>query len=225
MNRGDKMANKYKLNVSDEQIDNLKKAFQAGSPLDVALSYAQISKYTFYYWVSIANVVRAVKEADFVKEQEEMNKIGIDLSSIREQIEIDSESIFRTGVNAYFNPDPRAIKKYRENSAFRVFANQVYDIILECDKKRSEVILYHLTAIRESVKKRGAPPTSSQWFLERTLPRQFGRTFLPEENDKRPVEPIKIEFVSADEKDTKDRVKAMERTVEVELGITPNAKS
>lgn len=219
------MANKYKLNVDDTQIENLKKSFQAGAPLDVALAYAQISKYTFYYWVSIANVVRACKEADFVKEQEEMNKIGIDLSSIREQIEIDSESIFRTGVNAYFNPDPRAIKKYRENSAFRVFANQVYEIICDCDKRRSEVILYHLTAIRDSVKKRGAPPVSSQWFLERTLPKQFGRNFVQEENENKVVKPVQIEFVSPDKKDTQERVKAMERTVEVELGISPNAKS
>ena len=224
------MANiKYQINVSEEQINNLKKALHVGSPLSTALKFAGISRSTYYYWVAIASLVRYVKEQEFAKQQSDLVDAGISFAAIKESIQEDQKETehHQSTIDAFIEPTPESILKYKTNRSFKEFADKVYAIIEDCDRMRSEIVMYHLTAIRDSARQRGASSNASQWFLERTLPEYFGRVKTPEEienENKKKVETVEVKFISPDNKDTTQRVRDMETLVEHQLGMeTPKS--
>lgn len=218
------MANvKYVINASDDQIANLKKALHVGSPLDVALKYSRISKATFYYWVAIANVVKAAREQEFIRLQEEEVNSGVSMSDV--QMCVDNENKANSGakytIDAFIQPTKESLMKYRNNKRFKEYADKVYDIINECDSLRSEIVLYHLTAIRDAARQRGGNAVSSQWFLERTMPEFFGRQDTINQNIETKgtaPAPVVVKFVNPKDAESKDRVKMMEQTIMDELG-------
>ena len=130
---------------------------------------------------------------------------------------------YKAGIDAFIEPTAESLLKYKVNKSFREFCQQAYQIICRCDKARSDIVLAHLKAIRESATgenryAKGKNMSASQWFLERTLPNYFGRPIDNVVADaNKPIEPIKVEFVSSTNKETKDRVKAMEDLVASEM--------
>lgn len=216
---------KYIINATDQQIALLQNALRVGSPLDVALKFANISKQTYYYWVSLASIVKYELEKEYAQQQEAIAESGVSFKYIREKVMEDTRSInnYKSTIDAFIEPSKESLMKYRTSKNFKEFCQQAYQIINECDKARSDIVLAHLKAIRESATgenryAKGKNMSASQWFLERTLPNYFGRPIdnVAIENSK-PIEPIKVTFVSSNDKETKDRVKAMEDLVKAEL--------
>jgi len=212
---------KYKINVSEEQLDKFYKALHVGSPLNVALSFAGISKTTYILWIEIASVVRYCKEMDMLKEEADILQTGIDMSEIKQEIE---QANANTGnsqitVSAYKKPNGESILRYRNNLAYQKYADEVFEIIQKCDSLRSEIVLYHLTAIRDGARTRASNTNASQWFLERTLPDVFGKND-PTKTDIESItqtKEVKIEFIDPDSNDSIDRVRRMEQQVEEQL--------
>lgn len=216
---------KYIINAKDEQIQMLQNALKVGSPLDVALKFANISKQTYYYWVSLASIVKFELEKEYAEQQTAMADSGVSFKYIREKVMEDNKQCqnYKSTIDAFVEPSKESLLRYRTNKSFKEFCQKAYQIINECDKCRAEIVLAHLKAIRESATgenrySKGKNMSASQWFLERTLPNVFGRPIdnIAMENNK-PIEPIEVKFVSSNDKETKDRVKAMEELVSSEL--------
>ena len=222
------MANiKYQIKATNEQLEKLYKSLHVGSPLNVALSFAGIPMATYCFWQQIASVVAYQKEIDDLKELDQAMKSGASFSQVRNEM-ADAQTFEThkaTAISAYREPSAEMILRYKNNKSFRDFANQVYQIIRKCDEMRSEIVLYHLAAIRDCAKQRGANSNASQWFLERTMPEYFGRCDrygdIPQTETK--TTQVKVEFVDPNTKESKDRVKAMENLVADQL--LPNDKN
>lgn len=222
----------FKINISDEQKEKLRQALKNGSPLTVALSYARIPVTLYYYYVEVANVSAYFKERELLKYEEEMIKSGVSLADVKQEAEeLNSFSVNRNGaINTFKEPSAKAIFRYKNNRTFKNFADEVYDMISEFDNLRSEAVLLHLSTINKSAGKRGVNTTSSQWFLERTMPEHFGRvdkTINKSEsqvtinNEGEPVgqglPPIKVEFIDPTTEESKNRVREMEKLVHEQL--------
>ena len=213
------MNKKYELNATPEQITKLKQALGVGSPLTVALAFSGISTTTYYYWIEIAAVVSYVRSQEFAKKEKENIRSGVSFSEIQDSIQ---ESELLTASKKAKEPSPEAIQRYKMSRQFKEFADKIYAIVNSCNEVRSQIVMHHLIAIRDAATKRGVNANASQWFLERTMSQYFGRKDGTEEAETAKVKSVKIEYIDSDNKDTKERVKAMEQLVEHELGGEPN---
>lgn len=230
----------YSINLTEDQKEKLRYALRSGSPLTVALVYAQIPPFQYYYFVEVANIVRYFKEMESVKLYNETIKAGVSFADIREESQdLNSFKVNRNGAIATFKePSEIAKKRYKENRTFKAFADEVYDFINEMDLLRSEAVVAHLAVIRSSAGKRGVNTTSSQWFLERAIPEHFGKnervtqriegnvhqTFSAEGDiDKPALPPIKVEFINPNNNDSINRLKEMEDKVRQQVLGKDNA--
>ena len=177
------------------------------------------------------NVVYQEAEDAFKnKLDDETIKAGVSFADIRDESqELNTFSNNRNGgIATYKEPTEKAKLRYRNNRTFKVFADEVYEFINECDTLRSEAVLYHLNEIRKSAGKRGVNTQSSQWFLERAVPEHFGKkdtitqriegnmhqTFSSDGDvDKPALPPIKVEFINPNSNDSLNRLKEMENKV------------
>lgn len=224
----------FEIKLSEDQKTKLKNALLSGSPLPVALSFARISPVQYYYYVEVANVSRWFKEKEFIKQNDEFIKAGVSFADIREEAAAATtfEKNSNGGINTFKEPTAEAINRYKNNKSFREFADEVYDFIAECDNNRSEAVMFHLAEIRKAAGKRGVNTNSSQWFLERAVPEHFGKnervtqriegsmhqTITQEGDGVEPgLPPVKVQFVSPDTTECKQRVKAMEDLVAEQL--------
>ena len=221
----------FKINLTDEQIDKFKNALSTGAPLMVALSFAKIPTVTYFYYVDLANISAYFREKEYLKQEDEMIKSGIDLEAVRnESAEFGSQ--FATLSNAlrpYKEPTATSILRYKNNKTFKALCDQVYDLLEECNMLRAGIAIHHLVAIRKAVDKRGVNTQSSQWFLERTMPDYFGRVdktrveanvknhTLIGQDETDGLPPIKVEFVDPNTRESKDRVRDMEELVDAQL--------
>ena len=220
----------FTINLTEDQKTKLRNALGAGSPLTVALAYAKIPAVQYYYYVEVANISRYFKEMEFVKLDDETIKAGVSFADIRDESqELNTFSNNRNGgIATYKEPTEKAKLRYRNNRTFKVFADEVYEFINECDTLRSEAVLYHLNEIRKSAGKRGVNTQSSQWFLERAVPEHFGKkdmvtqriegnmhqTFSSDgDADKPALPPIKVEFINPNSSESLNRLKEMENKV------------
>lgn len=224
----------YTIKISDEQQEKLKKALRTGSPLTVALAYARIPATQYYYYVEVANISWYFKNLELTKEEESVIHSGITLSDVEKEAKaLNTHKVNTNGaINIYKEPNAESILRYKNNRTFKEFCDKVYEFINECDNLRSEAVLYHLTAIHQSVGKKGVNTSASQWFLERTIPEHFGKTekvtqriegdihqtFSGDDELGEALPPIKVEFVDPNTKESKDRVKDMEDLVRDQLG-------
>lgn len=220
------MANiKYELSVTDNQIEMLIQAFETGCPVDVALQYSKINKATYYYWLAVANVVKRCKENDFMKKQSELVNDGISISDVSDAIDfVNQEKESKATIDAYIEPNPKSILKYRNNKRYKEFADKVYEIIERCDFARSKNILDHLEMIKRASRTPKISANSSQWYLERALPEVFGKTNnnantinMDDENADKKVKGIQIEFINPETRENQDRVRDMEKEILNEL--------
>lgn len=203
---------KYEINATESQLDNLYKALHTGSPLDIALTYSRINKTTYYFWLANACVARYCKEEDFLRMQQDD---GNSLMAIREKLEEDNaEKTTSMGVGAFIDPTQEQILRYRNNKSYKKYCDQCAAIIDKCETMRSEIIMFHLSCVRDSAKQRGMNSMSSQWFLERACPNQFGRRDIGESSSsKEEARAFTVKFVDPNNKESQDRVKAMEALI------------
>ena len=204
---------KYEINATPQQLDNLYKAIHCGSPLDIALSYAGISKTTYYFWLATACIAKYCKEEDFLRSQIDSGDM---FAAIREKVDADNdEEKCKLGVGGFVQPSPEQVQRYRNNQRFKKYADEVCAILDKCEQMRNEIVIFHLSCIRDAAKQRGMNSISSQWFLERTCPNQFGRKDLGQEGSsgKEEAKAFQVKFVDPNSAESKDRVKAMEALI------------
>lgn len=205
---------KYSINATEEQIDKLVKSLKLGSPLNIALQYANISATTYYYWVAMYSIVFEAKNQDELKELD-ADKMGLSIESIKDMA---NESMPRkkTAMNAYIEPSAESMMQYRNRTSFHAFADQCYQIITMCNEARASAALSHLTSITKSINDKRVNASGSMWFLERTFSEYFSKPnekSKEEENIKTPIEGIKVEFVDPGTTEAKKRIKIMEEQI------------
>ena len=215
------MSKKSKIvTASDEQLDTLYKALKGGAPLLIALQYAKINRATYYYWVAVSCVVEQAHSQEELEAMEDIFDSGISIQQVRDL----SESVAaqkKTGVSVWIEPSQESILQYKNNRKFRKFADWCHEVISECDFIRSQLALYHLGNIRNSVdKKNRLNASGSMWFLERTMSDFFAKPSektVDEAREAAPVASVKVEYVDPNSPETKDRVIAMEAELEKKI--------
>lgn len=205
---------KLKINATEEQIAKLTKALKAGSPLNLALQYAQIPSTIYYYWVAMYSVVLEAQSQD---ELEDLSaaKFGVSIDNIKE-IAQENAAKKKTAMGAFIEPSAESLMQYRNNVVFREFANKCFEIIKNCNEARAEAALGHLASITKSVNDKRVNASGSMWFLERTLSEFFAKPsdkVKEDEEKKLPVEKVQIEFVNPGKLEDQERVKQMEELI------------
>lgn len=198
------MKNKfYRVNITNEQWENLWKALHVGSPIQIALSFAGVKTSTYYYMVKLYSTVEYCNAMEQLNDQEDTE----DAMAMNQH---DSHS--NIAVAAYKEPAAEMIEQYMTNPEFKEYANEIHDKMEKCNKMRSEIVIFHLQQIRDGSVQRGKNTNPSQWFLERTMPEFFGRSEKddPATQTTAPVTSIKVEYVNPNEKESENRVRAME---------------
>lgn len=221
----------YKINLTDNQINDFKNALHSGCPLMVALSFAKIHPTTYFYYVDLANISAYHREKQMLKEHEEIIKSGVDIEAIKDESKAlagDISSV-KNVVRPYREPTGTSILRYQNNKTFAALCDEVYDLLEECDRLRAEVAMFHLREIMKHSGERGVNTVGSQWYLERTMPDYFGRvektkfegsvknTMTIGEDDTDALPPIKVEFVDPNTLENKNRVKDMEDLVNSQI--------
>lgn len=205
---------KYSINASEEQIDKLVKSLKLGSPLNIALQFANISATTYYYWVAMYSIVLEIKSQDEL-EQMGANMLGVSIESIKD-LALNNNPKKKTSMNAYIEPSAESLMQYRNQHRFRKFANDCYEIVNKCNEARAGAALNHLNSITKSVNDKRINASGSMWFLERSFAEYFSKPSekaKEEEVNKVPVEAIKVEFVDPNTDETKQRIKEMEEQI------------
>ena len=210
---------KLVVNATDEQLANLYRALQVGTPITVALSLVGISVTTFYYWIAIYSVVVYCKEQDELEELERLSKAGVSIQEIKDLSAAMTHNTKKSAIGTYIEPKQETVLRYRNSISFKHFADEVYQIINKCNQLRSEVVMKHLSIITASTDpKKHIKASGSMWFLERTQADYFGRAadkVIEEDNAPGVIPSIQVEFV--DPKNSEDRLKEMETKVLEEL--------
>ena len=212
---------KLTISATQEQLDTLYKALGVGTPITIACSMVGISLATYYYWVAIYSVVEYCKEQEELETIEELSKAGISVQEIKDMTASATNGHKKSAIGTYIEPKQESILQYKNSAKFRKFADQVYEIINNCNQIRSKVVVKHLDIITRSTDpKNRLKASGSMWFLERTLADYFGRAsdkVIEEENSAGTIPSIQVEFVDPNNSDTKDRLAEMEQKVLNEL--------
>lgn len=192
----------------------LKKALRVGSPLPIALESCGISKTTYFYWVAMYSIVVEAKSQDELEELR-ANECGISIDEIK-NLAAQNSPVKKSAMGAFVEPSAESLLQYRNNRQFRNFANECYEIIKECNEARAEAALGHIGSIVKSVTDKRVNASGSMWFLERTFADYFSKPSekaKEEEINKVPVEKVQVEFVDANTKENKERIKNMEELI------------
>ena len=209
------MAKKLSINITQENLDKLYKGLRAGSPITIALQYAGIAPATYYYWVAVYSVVLAAKQTEELQQIEKIASSGISIEQIKETAA--ANTVTRKGaMGGFIEPSMDSILRYKKSKRFKEYADQVYEIINECNQIRAEVTLSHLATITKSTQDKRINASGSMWWLERTQPDFFAKPtdkVKEEENAPTPVERVQVEFIDSSTKENKDRIRHMEELV------------
>ena len=119
-------------------------------------------------------------------------------------------------MGGFIEPSMDSILRYKNSKRFKEYADQVYEIINECNQIRAEVTLSHLATITKSTQDKRINASGSMWWLERTQPDFFAKPtdkVKEEENAPTPVERVQVEFIDSSTKENKDRIRHMEELV------------
>lgn len=212
--------------ATNEQLEDLYNALKGGAPLLLALQYSGISRATYYYWVAVSCVVEQAKSQEELEDVESFVHSGISIQEVRDLSE-SAAAQKKTGIGVYIEPSAESVLAYKNNRRFRKFANQCYEVIQECNKIRSQIALLHLSNIKKSVdKKNRLNASGSMWFLERTLSDFFAKPsekVADQTNEKVLVEPVRVEYVDPNDKETEERVKEMENDLLSKINGEGNA--
>lgn len=216
------MANKkLEIKATDDQLTRMYESLRAGAPLQIALQRAAISMATYYYWVAIASIVTTVKSQEEIEEIEELAKSGVSISNVRDLAQAAAKGR-KTGLGVFIEPTAESILQYKNNRRFKAFADQVYEIVSNCDSIRSDFATLQLSKIARSTdKKNNINPSGAMWWLERNLPDFFAKpSDKAKENEtgEMPNVPaIEVEFIDPDTNDSRQRLIDMEDKILSEL--------
>ena len=183
----------------ESRIKKLQNALSVGAPLKIALKHAGIKYAEFLYWNSLVAVV------DYCKEQEAISKLSTK-KALAESRKRASETAFIE--DRGIEPETELIALYMNSASFKKEANEIKELMDKCETAKTNSILRHLTRISTSNDRNEI--SASQWFLERALPTAFGKA---EEEEKKGVAPIKVQFVSSKSEQSIKRLEDMEREV------------
>ena len=209
---------KLVITATEQQIEDLQNSLGIGAPLQIALQRAGISVHTYYYWVAIASIAKAAKIEEEVNQLEALAKSGVPLSEIREMADAACKGK-KTGVGIYIEPSAESLLRYRNSRKFREFADQCYEIINTCDKRRGDFATVQLSRISKSTdKKEKINPSGAMWWLERNLPDYFAKPSdkakdQEVETEVAAVPSIKVEFVDPTTKEQQQRLLDMENEI------------
>lgn len=184
---------------TETKIKKLQNALSVGAPLKIALKHANIKYAEYLYWLSLCSVV------DYCREQEAISKLS-SKKALAETRRKASEMAFIEERQA--EPDTELIALYMNSASFKEEADKTKDLMEKCDTAKTNGILRHLTRIATSNDR--TEITASQWYLERALPTAFGKA---EEEEKKGVAPIKVQFVSSKGETSMKRLEDMEKEI------------
>lgn len=94
----------------------------------------------------------------------------------------------------------------------------IYTLIKQCKEAQAEIVIYHLSNIRQPKKKKDTDWKASAWWLERTNPERYGKDSKGDKEEK-VVEKISVEFVGSDSQESINRLKELEKEVKESLNI------
>lgn len=205
---------KLEITASEKQIEDLRKALTAGSPLHIALQYAGISPTTYYYWVAMYSIVL---DAQSQKELMDLkaDKFGVSIDTIKDVATSNSPKN-KSEMSAYIEPSAESMLQYKNDAQFRVFAYKCYEIVDQCNKARAGAAITQLALISKSVTDKRVNASGAMWFLERSFSEFFAKPSdkaKEEEINKVPVEKVQVEFIDSNTKEYKDRIKNMEELI------------
>lgn len=208
---------KLEIKATPDQINTLQETLKAGAPLQLALQRAGISLATYYYWVAIASIVINVKSQEEIEELEEVAKSGISVSYVRELAYSESKGK-KSGVGVYIEPSAESVLQYKNSKKFRTFADRCYEIILACDKARSDFASLQLVKIARSTdKKNNINPSGAMWWLERNMPDFFAKpSDKAKDEENAPVgavPSIEVEFIDPGTQNHTQRLLDMEEQI------------
>ena len=183
----------------ENKIKKLQNALSIGSPLKVALKYSGIKYADYLYWLSICAVV------DYCTEQEAISKLSTK-KALAETRRRASETAFIE--DRAIEPDTELIALYMNSASFKKEANEIKTAMEKCETAKTNAVIRHLSRISTSNDRNEI--SASQWFLERALPTAFGKV---EEEEKKGVAPIKVQFVSSKSEASMKRLEDMEREI------------
>lgn len=184
---------------TETKIKKLQNALSVGAPLKIALKHANIKYAEYLYWLSLCSVV------DYCREQEAISRLS-SKKALAETRRKASEMAFIEERQA--EPDTELIALYMNSASFKEEADKTKDLMEKCDTAKTNGILRHLTRIATSNDR--TEITASQWYLERALPTAFGKA---EEEERKGVAPIKVQFVSSKGETSMKRLEDMEKEI------------
>ena len=184
---------------TETKIKKLQNALSVGAPLKIALKHANIKYAEYLYWLSLCSVV------DYCREQEAISRLS-SKKALAETRRKASEMAFIEERQA--EPDTELIALYMNSASFKEEADKTKELMEKCDTAKTNGILRHLTRIATSNDR--TEITASQWYLERALPTAFGKA---EEEEKKGVAPIKVQFVSSKGEASMKRLEDMEKEI------------
>lgn len=212
---------KLNITATPEELEDLYKALEVGTPITVALQMVGIGLATYYYWVAVYSVVVYVKEQEELEKIEQLTQAGISIQEVKDLSASTSQTYRKAQVGTYIEPKQETVLQYKNSLKFRKFANEVYEIIHKCNQIRSKVIVKHLDNIdRSTDNKNHIKASGSMWFLERTLSGYFGREIdkqVVNENTSGDVPKVQIEFIDPNTDDERARLEELETEVLKEL--------
>lgn len=205
---------KLTITASEKSIELLIKSLKAGAPLHIGLQYANIQATTYYYWVAMYSIALEAKSQD---ELEKLNagKYGVSIDQIKE-LANESAAKKKSEMGAFIEPSAESMLQYRNQTQFKKFADQCYEIVNRCNEARAGAALTHLTSIAKSVNDKRVNASGAMWFLERTLSDYFAKPsdkVKEEEINKMSVEKVQVEFVDPGKPEDKERIKNMEQLI------------
>lgn len=184
---------------TETKIKKLQNALSVGAPLKIALKHANIKYAEYLYWLSLCSVV------DYCREQEAISRLS-SKKALAETRRKASEMAFIEERQA--EPDTELIALYMNSASFKEEADKTKELMEKCDTAKTNGILRHLTRIATSNDR--TEITASQWYLERALPTAFGKA---EEEERKGVAPIKVQFVSSKGETSMKRLEDMEKEI------------
>lgn len=185
----------------NENIDvrsKLKNAFLVGASVEEACVYAGVPIRVFRDWEYTYNELSNIIAYMYSNKIKSYKDIDI------------TEDI---GNNDIINIE--LVKRLQKNDKFGL---DVYTLIKQCKEAQSEVVILHLSTIRQPKKRKDGDWKASAWFLERTNPARYGRkdadAALENAIDTKTTK-ITVEYI--DPKSADERLKAMEELVKAEI--------
>lgn len=211
------MANKkLEIKATNEQLEILFNSLKGGAPLELALKRAKISMTTYYYWVAISSIVETAKSQEEIEELEKIAHSGVSIQNVRDIANAENRAR-KSGVGAFIEPSAESLLQYKNSRKFKRFADEVHDIISNCDTLRADFATLQLLRISQSTqKKNGINPSGAMWWLERNMPDQFAKpSDKAKEEDTTPLTtpPIQVEFIDPGTSENVKRLEEMEKKI------------